>query len=339
MTRIDAATYREAARCIESWRRPLLLTHTKPDGDAVGSLTAMTMLLAGRGLDPVSVVFDPIPERYTFLTESVSPDRFDAASWERCVDHVDGVLVLDTCSYSQLEPVAPWLRSTTLPKIVVDHHATRDDLGARTLVDETAAATCLLLEEWREAARWPITTAIAEALFVGIATDTGWFQHSNTDSRTLASAVNLTTAGAIPHAVYERLFHQESPARFRLRAAATGRVELSAGGRLAILTLPSSVFADCGATLADTEDLVNEPLRIGSVVVSAMLVEQDGGIIRVGLRSKDPVTADLPDIDVSDIAASLGGGGHRRAAGVRVPGTLDSVRKLLTGRLQGHLSA
>jgi phosphoesterase RecJ-like protein len=334
MTRVDDAAFHVAARQIERCRRPLLLSHTKPDGDAVGALQAMNRMLAGRGARPVTVVFDPLPERYTFLTEPAPPLRFDAALWERQSDGMDGVLVLDTCSYSQLEPIAAWLRATRLPKIVVDHHATRDDLGALELIDETAAATCLLLDEWRRAAGWPLTPAIAEALFVGVAADTGWFRHANTDARALQSAVDLTAAGADPHSIFERLFHRESQARFRLRAAATGRVELSAGARLAVLTLPASLFADCGATLADTEDLVNEPLRIASVVVSAVLVEQGDGVIRVGLRSKEPVAADAPDIDVSAIAASLGGGGHRRAAGARMTGTLDGAAAALTGRLE-----
>ena len=329
MAGIDPGAFRAAGRQLENWRRPLLMTHTKPDGDAVGSLAAMHALLASRGAEPIAWVFDPVPDRYVFLAGSLR--RVEGSFGDERGVNADGVFILDTCSYSQLAPAADWLKATSLPKIVVDHHATRDDLGATELIDETAAATCLLLHEWGQVMRWPTSPAIAEALFVGIAMDTGWLRHANTDARALAAIHALVVEGARPYGLYEKLFHQESRGRFRLRAAAMGRLELLDRERLAVTTVPADLFAECGATQADTEDLVNEPLRIGSTVVSVMLVEQADGVIRVGLRSKEPVGAGAPDVDVSAIAAALGGGGHRRAAGVRVQGPLEDARQVVIG--------
>jgi len=324
---------------IGKWRRPLLLSHTKPDGDAIGALVAMRDALRHRGLDPATLVFDPIPDRYQFLVDQVPIARLGENITLSELDSLclDGVIVLDTCSYNQLEPVAEWLRATALPKVVFDHHVTRDDVADTYLIDESASATCLILYEWLIANEWTIDPGTAEALFVGIATDTGWFRHSNTDARSLTVAAELVGLGVQPFAMFDALFQHESAARFRLRADVQNRLELRAAGRLALLTLPASIFSETGATLADTEDLVNDPLRIDSTIVSVMLVEQGGGVVRCGFRSRAPIDASSLDIDVAAVAAQFGGGGHRRAAGARMNATLNDAKEQVVEALAAKL--
>lgn len=330
-----SAQFQHAARALEQWRNPLLLSHVKPDGDALGCLVALRGLLRNRSIQATALVFDPLPSRYSIF----DPASFALLGTDLApndLDRFDSVIILDTCTYSQLEPVASWLRTARVPKLAIDHHRTRDHLADVYIVDESAAAACLILHDFARAMQWPIDHRAAEALFVGIATDTGWFRHSNTDDRVFAAAAELERCGADCHRLYERFYLRESPARIRLLVAALGSMELLAQDRLSVLMLDKAAFDRAGATRADTEDIINEPLRIGTVVVSVLLVEQEDGVIRASLRSRSPSAAgstkgeeNVPDIDVAAIAQRFGGGGHSRAAGLKHAGPLSAARTSL----------
>ena len=138
MSQIQSSKFIQAAETIAGWRRPLLFSHAKPDGDALGSLIAMHRFLASPGVEPKIVLFDDVPGRYAFL-ERLAPCRRlgKDIQWDG-LDEADAIILLDTCSYSQLEPVADWLRSSSLTKLVVDHHATGDDLADVLLTDVSA---------------------------------------------------------------------------------------------------------------------------------------------------------------------------------------------------------
>ncbi len=345
------ADYTACAEMVAKWKRPLLLTHAKPDGDALGSLAAMRAVLRQGGAEPVALIYDAISSRYA-LFDSYEPMPRWGVDWQaEDMATIDGILIMDTCTYNQLEPIADWLRSSKLPKMAVDHHVTRDELADAYLIDEQAAAACLILHDWFGRQGWPIDTDTAKALFVGIAMDTGWFRHSNTDGRVLAAVADLVSRGAAPHELFEQLFQRESEGRVRVLGAALSSLELLAGGRLAVMTLTRDGLAKVKATAADTEDVVNEPLRMASVMVSVLLVESDGNLVRVSLRSKPPLVdglqtqgsshrAESPsaciDVDVAQIAQSLGGGGHRRASGVRIADTVAGARSRVVDAINGQ---
>ena len=270
MSPLKPEVFAEAAAHLATWRRPLLISHSRPDGDALGSLIAMRSLLKGRGIDALVLLFDPWPERYAFLsglgpTPVLGNDLAESDLADR-----DGVVILDTCTYNQLEPIADWLRAVTIPKLAVDHHLTREELADVHLIDESAAANCLILYEWAQAIDWGIDCEAGEALFVGIGMDTGWFRHSNTDPRVLAAASDLVARGVRPYELYGHLFQRESIRRVRLLGAAIHSLEILAGDRFAVMALASDAFRRAGATPDDTEDIVNEPLRIASVAVSVL---------------------------------------------------------------------
>jgi phosphoesterase RecJ-like protein len=310
----------------------LLVTHSRPDGDAIGCLLALRGMLRAQGAEPLAMLYGPIPQRYAFL----SPDDplTEAAAPGDAADNFapDGVVILDTCAYAQLEPIADWLRASTRPVAVLDHHVTRDVPAKHTLIDESASATCLILMEWALTAGWPLAPPVVEALFVGIATDTGWFHHPNTDARTLDAAARLVERGAAPETTYEQIYGGQKAERVRLFGAALRDVELHDGGRIAVMSINEDHFKQSGAAPSDTEDLVNEPMRIRGVVVSVLLVAPASGRVRVSLRSRPPAVGE-PALNVADVAASLGGGGHPRAAGARVPGSLESVKADVIQRL------
>ncbi len=383
MRAITGKSFIEAAERIAAWRRPLLITHTNPDGDAIGSLIAMRSFLQGQGSktpsanppepwaspapraslkprprlapgsaraarrnvgsgtrsEPTALLFDPIPNRYFLFKRYAAVPVFGREVGKADLDSADGVIILDTCAYAQLDPIADWLRAAAIPKLAVDHHKTRDDLADYYLIDDGAAATCLILNDWAKAAGWPIDRQTAEALFIGIAMDTGWFRHSNTDQRALAAAGDLIARGAIAHELFQQLYQRETPGRVRLLGAALSTLELLAGDRLAVMTLTGEAFVSVGATRPDTEDIVNEPLRIGSVTVSVLLVEHGDGLIRASFRSKPPTAATDPDVDVAALAKTFGGGGHHRAAGAKIPGSLSDVRHAVVEQVRKAMSS
>jgi phosphoesterase RecJ-like protein len=168
------------------------------------------------------------------------------------------------------------------------------------------------------------------ALFIGIATDTGWFRFSNTDARTLERCAELLRGGIAPSDLYDRIFNSERPGKIKLLSAALGSLELLEGERIAVMQLTLADLARSGADPGDTEGAINEPMRIASVEASVLLVEQREGGVRVSLRSR-------ARLDVASIAASLGGGGHARAAGARMSGTLADVHQRVLAAIRAEL--
>ena len=336
---IDVQQYRNAARRVLQWKRPLLLTHTRPDGDAVGCLVALRSLLRDAGSKPHAMWLDGPAPRYAFLCSDEPIENPSDPAARAAESNADGVIIVDTCAYAQLGALTDWLRTrgAALPTLAIDHHQTRDPIGVDCLIDETASAASVIVLEWAEAAGWVLSRAAADALLVGIATDTGWFRYSNTDARTLEAAARLTRCGADLSTLYEAVYAREPAARLRLEAACIQSMELLSGGRIAVMSLGPDQRRAAGGG-ADTSDIVNLPLRIAGVWVSVLLATDAPGQVRVSLRSKPPVLG-VADINVAEIAAAFGGGGHARAAGVRVPGDLTAARESVLGVLQPRLSA
>lgn len=329
---ISTDSYLEGARTLAESRRVLLVSHERADGDALGSLIALQSMLRSIGVEAVAVRFDPVPPKYALLDEVATLPSWPEDVGPDNVGELDAIVIVDTCSYGQLECFADFLRGSPAKKVVVDHHVTRDELADLYLIDEHASSTCILLAEWAAAVGWNIDEAAKLGLFVGMATDTGWFRFSNTDVRTLTAAAKLIDAGIEPAEIHQRLFSSDSAGRIRLLGAMLGTLELHADGRVATVEITREMLAACGVTRDETEDLVNEPQRIGSVVAVALFSEpeEEGQKVKVSLRSKR-------DVNVAAIAATFGGGGHERAAGLRVPGSLPDIKAQVTAALVNAL--
>lgn len=320
--------YLAAGRMMAGWSRVALFTHERPDGDALGCLMALASLLEQAKKAVLPVLFDEPGPRYGFLYS-----RSGLKLWRDVVADInggwaDGMIVADTCAVQQLTPLAETLHRRRVPLLAIDHHVTRDVVADGYVIDENASSTALLVAEMAQALGWRIDDRIAEALFVGMATDTGWFRFSSTDSRTLQIAAGLMEYGIKPDVLYERLYLSDSAARLKLMARMLAGLELLEGGRLAVATLTENMFRQSGAMLSETEDLVNEPMRIASVECSVLLSPMGTDGVKVSLRSRHT-------LDCAALAARLGGGGHPRAAGVRWAGTLEVARdKIVAAVLQ-----
>lgn len=296
--------------------RPLLMTHRSPDADGLGAQLALHDVLRGLGKTPRVAIPSKLPARYEFLDpRRTTIEDFKPAAFTDC----DCVVVLDTGTWNQLGDFGDWLKASTLPRVVVDHHRTQDNLGGQQFVDITAESTGRLAHEIITALGVPIRPTVANHLFMAVATDTGWFRHPNATPATFSLAAELAAAGANPTFLYEKLYETAPLARYRLIGVALQRLQMRANGEIAFTEIYLSDYPATGAMPGDTEDLINYPRSIEGVEVGLVFIEQLDGSTKVSFRARSRV-------DVSKLAEEFGGGGHRLASGARVKGPLPKVR-------------
>jgi len=321
---IDKANAERAVTLINNSTAALITTHTRPDGDACGSVAAMCEALHTLGKKTQPVFLSEIPEWYAFLLPEkplvLGADAGLEGVKSSLLIEPDLVVILDTNSYNQLPQLTPYLQNSDAPVLVIDHHLTADGLGDVELIDSSAAAAGLILYDFFRYADWQITPEIARSLFVAISTDTGWFQFTNTDSRALGCCANLVERGANPALLHQGLYQNVSLARFKLMTAMLNTLELHLDGRYATQYIRQQDFAQTGATHKDTENLIDECQRIATVETASLFIELADGRIKCSLRSNGTV-------DVRAIAQKFGGGGHRQAAGARLDGPLENAKR------------
>lgn len=318
----EAATQSLAA--ISNAKRIAITTHIRPDGDAVGAAVGLLHLLRDNGYQADLVGLDPIHTKYQFLTSTLTvlpPARTPGNSYNLLV-------VLDTGALDRAPDfVASWLPDVHL--LNIDHHPTNIGFGHTNWVQAAAAAAAEMITSLAVEARWTISPAAAEALWVGITTDTGRFAYSCTTPATLEAAARLLEAGLDTQALDQRVFNTLPLPALRLQALAVHRMELHLNNQLAIIALSREDFRACQATGEDTDDIVNLPRKLDSVAVSIFLHESEPS---EPAKTQPAVKASfrtLPPHDAGALCQTLGGGGHARAAGCTVTGTIDEVRTYL----------
>ena len=301
-------------------RRVLVTTHVRPDGDALGTAAAMVLAMRRAGVASEVLLLSHLPRKYSFIFHENGIESRDVeAGWPQHFpfESFDALLVVDTGTWSQLPGVRERIGGWGAPKLVLDHHLTQQDWADVKLVDTKAAAAGEIAADLLDAWKVPLDKPIASALFLAIASDTGWFQFSNTRSQTLRLAARLMEAGVETDRMYQALYQNERAERVALHTRGQQSLELLEGGRLAVITLRKKDFEDTRASVLDTESLINVPLQIRTVDVSMLVVEptdpSGAAPVRVSLRSKGAV-------DVARFAETLGGGGHARASGLKLDG-------------------
>jgi phosphoesterase RecJ-like protein len=326
-------TVEDLARELRAARSVLVTTHQKPDGDALGSVLAVVRACQAVGVPAEGWVVDPCEGNLR---------SFEGSS---CVVHVhprkpelprgdhDLVVVVDTGAWTQLEVIAPWLRERHAQVIGFDHHARGDLVAARRVVDVGCGSCTALLARLVDAMGVSLAAgadergrgSIAEALYMGLATDTGWFRFPNARAAEFALAARLLEAGVDKDAMYQQIEQSSRAERVELQACALSSLEMLSAGRVALMRLRAADFAETGAMLEETAGIVNIPMEIAAVRASILVVEDaQAGIIKLSFRSK-PADDSGSFIDVNELAAGFGGGGHVHAAGAKQQGTLDEV--------------
>ncbi|MCC6906879.1 MAG: bifunctional oligoribonuclease/PAP phosphatase NrnA [Phycisphaerales bacterium] len=301
--------------------RIAITTHVKPDGDAIGSTIALARAVERLGKraevwysGPVMDVFKRLiaPTAISVVAESVQPG-----------DEIDLILVTDTGARSQLNELGGWLERHREKICIIDHHIQGDaDLSDCRFVRADACAASEIAIDLIDALGVEVDRAIAEPLYLGIATDTGWFRFSNTTAATFRHAARLVQAGIDHAALFRAIEQTDPPSRLRLLARALTSLEIVAAGRVAVLTLRKADYEAAGATPDDSHGFSDLPLSVESVEVACVIAETNGGSVKLSLRSKPGPDA----IDVNQVARQFGGGGHARASGAKMDGPMDAAR-------------
>lgn len=290
----------------------LLTTHIHPDGDAVSSLLAFRFLCQRLGRDTVPAMGDPFPARLRFLPGAGEVMTLDAVSLPR---KYDGAVILDAGSRLRIGKVDDYLASSA--EIVnIDHHVSNDQFGTINLLHLDASATSQIIFDIFCDFGFTPNPDEATCLYTGILTDTGRFRFSNTTSRTLEVASHLVDLGADPTYITEQIYYELPLEDVQAIGKALSTLEVFGDGQVCTL------FLSGDNEVQDSDSLVDLGLSIQGVEVALLFCEMDDGRVRVSLRSKSRV-------NVSELAEHFGGGGHFKAAGVRMRGTLESARDRL----------
>jgi phosphoesterase RecJ-like protein len=291
---------------VREHRRFLITTHVRPDPDGLGSQLGLADVLERMGKEVRLVISSNWPPRYDFMDPDRRIKRFVLPGEEHRDAEV--VVILDTGTWGQLGDFGAFLKSMNVPKVVIDHHLSQDDLGALRLLDPTAEATGRLVYDAAQALGQTLSPRGAEALFAAVATDTGWFRHLNTTPATFALAEKLSRAGARPTLLYDLLYENSTLPRMKLLGLVLSRLRTVENGKVALTEIYLADYAATGAIPPDTEDMVTYTRAVAGVEVGLFFLEQPAGGVKVSFRSRQR-------IDVAKIAEQFGGGGHRLASG------------------------
>ena len=327
-TTIPWSTFDEA---IESSQKFILSSHLRPDADALGSELGMASLLRQKGKEVTIVNPGASPAHLKFLDpENEIKCIADMKSgWS---NSYDTWLVIDTSSWQQLGDIGTLMQKFAGKKIVVDHHVSSDKLDAIEFKDTKSPASGCLVFEYATHANLKLDPQTAMQLFSAICTDTGWFRFPATNSNTYRIAAELIDAGVDQSTLHKELYERGSLGKLHLSGAALSRVEVGCDGLLAYTYVSQDDFKKIKAHPADTENLVNECLKIDGVEVALILVEQQNRQVKISFRSRGR-------FNVAKIAEEFGGGGHILASGGMVPGPIVQAVSGVISRITAIMKA
>ena len=308
-------TLAEIAAILRTRQRFVVISHARPDGDALGCTLAMTLCLRQLGKDVTAWNEDGVPEKFRCLPGSelvtqppADPQTFDVA------------VVLDNAVENRAGTARTAIAHADV-WINIDHHHTNPRFGDFAYVDPTAPAAGQVLYELFRQCDLPLTYEMADNLFAAISTDTGSFQYPSTTARTYESAADLIRLGVNVGDLSQKMYESYPRRRLELLRALLNVLRLTSRDRVASFALSAETARTLGIQPEDNEGLIDSIRSIDTVVAAAFFEELGDGKIRISLRSKSP------KIDVSKICGLFGGGGHQLAAGARTPGTLAAVQE------------
>ncbi len=302
----------------------LITSHVSPDGDNLGSVIAMKLLLEQLGKETVMIIDDELPPSFSFLADS-----------DQILIYNDGLdidfkvaIILDCGSFERVGRVERLISDQSV--INIDHHADNSYYGTFNLVKNVAATGELVYQLINRLNQVELTEDIATALAVALMTDTGSFQYSNTTSDTHQIMAKLVECGASSAQISQNVFNKNSYQNLALRGRALQDIKVDKSGQIAWIKVSKDMLKEIGATDKDTEGLVNYPRSLIGVKVALLLKETDDKV-KISLRSNDEVAVNL-------IAHQLGGGGHPNAAGCVIDDTLDIAERIVIDLVKEELS-
>jgi phosphoesterase RecJ-like protein len=311
---------------IDDGRCFVLTTHMNPDGDALGSQIALARHLSARAADVRIINSDRSPENLRFL-EAGAPEIevFDESRHADVLASADVVVLLDNSAPDRLGTMEGVMRASADRVLCIDHHPTRETPWAHEILDESECATACIVYDLIVEADTSLDPDTARALFVGLATDTGFFRFNSTTPRAFEIAAVLMRAGVNPAACYQEIYERNSPPFTRLLGEGLARMHLDAEGEVASIRVTQAMVDRCGAEGEDTSEMTTALLAMDRVRVAILFREVLPDQVKVSLRSKG-------NLDVRALAMEFGGGGHRNASGIVTSGGLDEVAERVVAK-------
>lgn len=307
-----------AAELLEAHDNILILTHMSPDGDTLGSGTALCRVLLSQGKKAAVVNSDPIPEKYDYLVKGLPEQDFEP-------EYIVAVDIATPALFGK-----KLSRYSDSVDLCIDHHPSNSDYAGNLHLMPGDGATCLTLYRILEIMGAEITPDVAGALYTGLSTDTGCFRYSNADAECYRVAAELIDCGADNAWINNRMFETKPVSYYRLIPEVFAGMRLFADGRISVFKVTNEMLERTGAT-EDVCDSVSAMARqMEGVLLGITMKQKPDGSYKFSLRTHAP-------LDASEIAKALGGGGHMRAAGCAVTGNeeeaLEKIIKLAEEQL------
>lgn len=294
-------------------------THMNADGDGCGSEVALALLLRQLGVTAKIVNPTPWPALFGFLLADAGV-RDETAKGSAALRSIDALVILDISDVKRLGNIAESVRQLKKPKLVIDHHIPSDEPPGETiLADTTACATGELIYDFACTLDLEITPEIARAIYIAMLTDTGGFRFSNTTPRCHAIAGELLNAGVNPEDMYVRIYASSPPGRVQLLAEVLATLEFDLDAGLAWLSMAHGLLDKYAVRQEDLDGIVEHARSIAGTRMALFFRDLGHGKVKISFRSTGAV-------DVNAFARQFGGGGHAKAAGAMLSGTLDGVR-------------
>ncbi|GAA4701112.1 DHH family phosphoesterase [Brevibacillus fulvus] len=312
----------EAAAFMREHDDFLIISHVNPDGDTTGSALAAALMLEQLGKSYVIVNEGETPGKFGFLPRFHKLYNLAESPIERTFTHV---IAVDAADSKRMGDVTH-LFANDVQILNIDHHPTNDEFGRFNVIRTDAAATAEIMYELMVAGKFTCNAELATCIYTGLLTDTGGFRYSNTSSFVMQIAAEMLQYGVKPGDIAEQCLEEITWEHVQILRHALQSLQLSFDNRVALLKVHASDLEETGASMEDAGGLVNYARNMKGVEVGVSLCEPVPGVIKVSLRSRQ-------DIDVSQIAKSLGGGGHAKAAGCTLQSSMEEAEKIVLAKL------
>lgn len=303
-----------SAQMLSTAQRLLVCCHANPDGDAIGALLGMSLLLEAAYPEKTILIFckDSAPETLLFLpgTERIVHDPH--------IRNTDTIIFVDSAEpkLTGLHESHPELFTDDVQSINIDHHPTNTHFARINLIDATAASACEIVAQIADVLEWEITSDIATCLMTGVYTDTGGLLHSNTSVQVYRTVARLLRAGARQQEIVTHVFRTAKPSTLKLWGRVLEKISITEEGG-AVSAVTKGDFAATGADYSELTGAIDYLNAVPGMRFSMILSERDGKV-------KGSIRTLRDDVDVAEMAGKFDGGGHKKAAGFALPGKLKS---------------
>ncbi|MDO4944658.1 MAG: bifunctional oligoribonuclease/PAP phosphatase NrnA [Ruminococcus sp.] len=305
-------TFRDILDIFENNDNFLILTHKSPDGDTLGTGFALCYYLRDMGKKANVINADSFPDRYNFMYTDYKPQDFDV-QYVIAVDIADPKLIGSALEEFQQEGAVD---------LCIDHHISNKRFAKQTYVDPDASAAALIMYEIFKYSGREISDIIAKCLYTGIATDTGCFKYENTTPKAHIACAELMAYNIEFSAVNRRMFDVKSRGRIEVEQTVISKMEYYCEGKCSMIALTTKLIEDCGVDPAEFDGLASIPLSVEGVKIGITVKQRHENVFKISVRTTE-------EIDASQFCQQFNGGGHIRAAGCEIQGTLEEVKAKL----------